>query len=800
VRTVPLAVALVVVALSLSAGTALADAPDCETVSYPGSGTVDDPYEVATVDQLQCLGTAGESGLGDHYELVGDVDAAETATWNEGDGFVPIGTPSRSAGPFRGTLDGNGHAVTGLTVDRPRETVVGAFGVLGRDAVVRNLTLTGVSVTGDAAVGGLAGVSEGVVRGSSVDGQVSGTRDTGGAVGFNAGTIRNTSTSGTVAGRGAESPGDGIGGLVALNEGRVLDASSTATVEGGPDVGGLVAANDGVVNRSSASGTVTGETVVGGLVGGNAGTVDRSFATGSVGGTGAVGGLVGQNGATPGPILLEDHREGPGATVTRSYATGDVEGDRATGGLAGTNLARIVESYAAGRVVADAGPAGGLVGTDLPEVRPRPPELEPSDTRTTEPRPIGPPPTEEPPTSGEAVDAYWDRRATGRSTSAGGTGLSTTAMTGATARTAMSGFDFGDTWRTVSGDYPVLDWQNRPPTASDDAFTVVTGTTLSRSTPGLLGNDADPDGDDLSVSLVSGPSEGALDLDADGSFEYTPGAGFDGEDSFTYRVADGDGETDTATVTVSAVGPEPDPEVRVAVPDRPTTAQVGERVTVDAVVRNLADTARTTVVQFGVGGTRRDDAQLRVPAGGRETVTLSWRPDGDDTGSHRALVRTPSSASGFELTITPPDARQPSVAVTGTTSPVVEGVTLAVNVTVESESVAGNRTIALSVAGERRDTRSVALSPGENRTTTLRWATRPGDAGEYDAAVTGIGENATVELAVADRTVATYANATGVVDDRGLNAAIVDWSRGRLDDDLLNQVIGAWARGDRVAD
>jgi large repetitive protein len=75
---------------------------------------------------------------------------------------------------------------------------------------------------------------------------------------------------------------------------------------------------------------------------------------------------------------------------------------------------------------------------------------------------------------------------------------------------------------------------------------------------GVLKNDDDPNDDQLTVSLASGPSNGTLDLAADGSFTYTPDADFNGSDSFTYTVSDGEFESDTATVTLT-VTPVNDP-------------------------------------------------------------------------------------------------------------------------------------------------------------------------------------------------------------------------------------------------
>ena len=67
---------------------------------------------------------------------------------------------------------------------------------------------------------------------------------------------------------------------------------------------------------------------------------------------------------------------------------------------------------------------------------------------------------------------------------------------------------------------------------------------------GLLSNDSDPDGDSLSTSLASGPANGSVTVNADGSFRYTPNSGYNGADSFTYTANDGNGGSATATVGI----------------------------------------------------------------------------------------------------------------------------------------------------------------------------------------------------------------------------------------------------------
>lgn len=109
--------------------------------------------------------------------------------------------------------------------------------------------------------------------------------------------------------------------------------------------------------------------------------------------------------------------------------------------------------------------------------------------------------------------------------------------------------------------------QNRPPHAGNDAYSVLAGTTLAVATPGLLGNDADPDGDPLSALLDSPPGGGSLTLRGDGSFSYVAAPGTLA-DSFTYRASDGSLSSAAATVSISVIQPNQAP---VAADDSATT-------------------------------------------------------------------------------------------------------------------------------------------------------------------------------------------------------------------------------------
>ena len=96
---------------------------------------------------------------------------------------------------------------------------------------------------------------------------------------------------------------------------------------------------------------------------------------------------------------------------------------------------------------------------------------------------------------------------------------------------------------------------NDAPVASGETYTTPVGTPLVVAAPGLLGNDADVDGDELTIQLISWPQFGSLVLGANGSFTYTPVAAFDGVDSFTYRVRDAATSSNTVTTSIGVGGP-----------------------------------------------------------------------------------------------------------------------------------------------------------------------------------------------------------------------------------------------------
>lgn len=92
---------------------------------------------------------------------------------------------------------------------------------------------------------------------------------------------------------------------------------------------------------------------------------------------------------------------------------------------------------------------------------------------------------------------------------------------------------------------------NDNPVAINDIYDTNQNTALNIAAPGVLANDSDVDGDALQSLVQTLPSNGSLILATDGSFTYTPNAGFNGVDSFSYAADDGNGGMSIATVDIN---------------------------------------------------------------------------------------------------------------------------------------------------------------------------------------------------------------------------------------------------------
>ena len=325
---------------------------------------------INSVSDLQNI----KNNLSGSYALGRDIDATATAGWNSGAGFLPIG---QDGAAFTGILDGDGHAIKQLVVNRPSTNFVGLLGSVGPGGIVRNIALSNTSISGSEDVGGLAGWNAGKIEHAFSSGTVFGVNYVGGLVGANngGGLVTLSQSTGTVEGSYL------LGGLVGFNDSgaAIAQSYSTAAVSGGSGeyVGGLVGWQyaGGSISQCYSTGTVTGNAYVGGLVGNSGGIIEQSYSTGPVSGAEDLGGLVGGNSGSidqsfsTGPVSGDLGSAFIGGLINQSYSTSPVSGGGFIGGLVGVNYpgGAIEESYSAGLVLGNWS-VGGLVGVNYGSV------------------------------------------------------------------------------------------------------------------------------------------------------------------------------------------------------------------------------------------------------------------------------------------------------------------------------------------------------------------------------------------------------------------------------------------------
>ena len=454
-----------------------------------GEGPYDAVMLIRTVYDLQNI----SRGLLGRYALANDIDASVTKTWNGGSGFIPIGN---FYSPFSGVFDGRGYKIINLYINSSQEEGVGLFGWTSASAVIVNVCLVNVDVSGSEAsnVGGLVGWNEGTVSDCNATGKVRGGACIGMLVGSNTGWVENCYATANVSG------GESAGGLVGCNGGRVENSYATGYVIAPRVTGGLVGrCNYGTVNNSHAACKVSGEYCVGGLVGQsseygtvnnsyaicdangsdrhvgglvgyNGGRVENSYATSKVNGGDNVGGLIGANGGTVKNCTASGSVRGGQnvggfigyneVMVNNSYATCDVSGGNYVGGFVGFNAGTVENSYATGDVTGN-DCVGGLVGINRywwSLVK-----YTYATGRVSGSSNVGGLVGYK--RDGTTTASFWDIYTTGQTTSAGGTGKTTEEMMNKTTFTS-AGWDFVNTWVIIDGvTYPFLRWLVTVPSA-----------------------------------------------------------------------------------------------------------------------------------------------------------------------------------------------------------------------------------------------------------------------------------------------------------------------------------------------
>ena len=245
-------------------------------------------YTVTSADGLMNIAELVNGGKSDiNITLDTDIDLT-------GKDWTPIGTDYDNS--YKGTFDGGGHTITGLTFTT-NDKYAGLFGYLNRAGTVKNVVMEGVQITSNQIYGGSIG----------------------GVVGYSWGTIENCSVSGSVSGTVY------VGGVVGAQiDGSITGCSSSATVKGMVDVGGVAGQTNGGATLTACY--ATGNVIIeidpvrniagGGLVGFNGGNgVLACYATGNVTSTGSstgnvhIFGLLGDNYTTVTACYWKNNQE-----------------------------------------------------------------------------------------------------------------------------------------------------------------------------------------------------------------------------------------------------------------------------------------------------------------------------------------------------------------------------------------------------------------------------------------------------------------------------------------------------------
>ena len=219
---------------------------------------------------------------------------------------------------------------------------------------------------------------------------------------------------------------------------------------------------------------------------------------------------------------------------------------------------------------------------------------------------------------------------------------------------------------------------NDAPVVGNDTYTVIKNNTLTVPVSGVLTNDSDPDGDVLTAVLVTGPAHAAVfNLNANGSFTYTPSNNYVGPDSFTYQANDGTATSGVATASITVLATNTAPVVTnqsVTIPEDTATNLVMNATDIDAnpltfiivigptngVLSNVNTNTGTFTYRPNTNFAGGDSFTFRVNDGltnsGLATYGITILPVNDAPVANNLNVITPEDTStNLVLTATDPD-------------------------------------------------------------------------------------------------------------------------------------------------
>ncbi len=233
-----------------------AAAPAAVPSDLEGSGTETNPYRIKDAAQLRKFadavnGVGGAPNTGICAVLTQNINlsgvcGADTGSW------TPIGTNTH---PYRGTFDGASFAVSGLYCQKPGGSYAGLFGA--NAGIIKNLGVSGGSVSAGSYAGGLCGINKGTITGCYSAASVSGDKYTGGVCGYN----ENGATVNVCYNTGAINGGKYVGGICGYNKSATSDCYNTGTVIGNStSIGGICGYNKKLVSGCFNTGEVGGGT------------------------------------------------------------------------------------------------------------------------------------------------------------------------------------------------------------------------------------------------------------------------------------------------------------------------------------------------------------------------------------------------------------------------------------------------------------------------------------------------------------------------------------------------------------
>lgn len=315
------------------------------------------------------------------------------------------------------------------------------------------------------------------------------------------------------------------------------------------------------------------------------------------------------------------------------------------------------------------------------------------------------------------------------------------------------------------------------PLAGNDAYVMDKNAVLNIAAPGVLANDGDANGD--AITAMPGAQNvlnGTLVLNPDGSFIYTPTAGFSGVDAFTYTANDATGPSDPATVTISVANTAPAAVAESYSVDEDTLLTVNA----PGVLSNDSDFNNDPLTAILSTGTV--NGALNLAAEGSFTYMPAADFNGQDSFTYMANDGDINSLAA-EVTITINPVNDPPVAVNNNASAVV-GFPLVINV-LGNDTDVDSAALNVSFAGNASNgtvvinpDNTITFTPSATGLATFNYTANDGVADSNMATVSVVVMNNTRPMAPSGL------SATVTPGDPNPSVALV-WNDNSMNEDLF---------------